>query len=298
MQGFHLDVIIYNRVLLRGGAHASVAGGLFGGDMEGKMIFDGDFHLHTVASDGHSTVQELALAARERGMRVINVSDHSFSSLFCHLTEEKFAEQRRQIDVESAGDATGRGLKILQGIEANVIDEDGTLDVPEDIIRRADVLTAGFHRFVMLMSRPCSRKFLLVNGFMSERERRKLRDYNTGIFLRMLDRYPIDILAHIGHRCPVDLVRVCAACAEKGVYLELNEKHILDTAGLDDAMGAIYDTGVKFIVGSDAHRADRLGAFDNVQTFIKRHGIAADRVYGADGNMPVFKDKTEWKDEL
>lgn len=255
------------------------------------MIFDGDFHLHTRASDGHCTVAELAKTARERGMRTIAVTDHSFSSLFCHQTAEKYQAQRQEIMRE-------HGVNILQGIEANILDENGSLDVPDDVIRRSDVLICGFHRFVALMFKPCSRKFILVNGFMSEGARQKLRDYNTEIFLKALKRYPIDIIAHIGHRCPVDYVKICDACAKAGVYVELNEKHILDTHGIEEDIERILETGVNFTVGSDAHRADSLGRFDKVSAFIKKHGIPPERVFGADGNMPTFKDKSEWKDEF
>ena len=255
------------------------------------MRFDGDFHLHTKASDGHDSVRELAQEACRMNMRAIAVSDHSFSSLFCHQTEEKFRAQREEIDgVE--------GVKIYQGIEANIVDDEGTIDVPDGIIAKADVLTVGFHRFVALMFKPCSRKFLLVNGFLSERERQKLKEFNTRIFLKTLERYPVDIVAHLGHRCPVDYARVAEECAKRDVYVELNEKHILDANGFADNIGAMIDAGAKFVVGSDAHRKDRLGKFEKVGKFLTEHNVPLDRVYGVDGNMPAFKDKSGWKNEL
>ncbi len=255
------------------------------------MVFDGDFHLHTKVSDGHSSVAELVACARARGLKQIAITDHSFSSLICHQTLEKFEAQRAEIDAES-------GLRVYQGIEANIVDEAGSLDVPDEIVRRAEVLTVGFHRFVALMFKPCSRKFLLVNGFMSERARRKLYDYNTEIFLRTLERYPADIVAHIGHRCPVDFVRIAEECAKRDVFVEFNEKHILSTAGFAENFDDILATGVKFIVGSDAHRTDRVGKFDNVRKFLSERNVPLDRVYGVDGNLPSFKDKSEWKNEL
>ncbi len=252
------------------------------------MKFDSDFHMHTTASDGHCTVAELVCAAKERGLKRIAVTDHSFSSIMCHQTLEKFEAQRAEIDAQE-------GVEALQGIEANIISEDGELDVPDEVIRRADVLIAGFHRFVTLMFESESRRFLLVNGFASERARQKLYDVNTSAYLKMIERYPVDIIAHIGHRCPADFVKIAEACAANDVYIEFNEKHILDTRGLDESIDDIVATGVKFTVGSDAHRANRVGKFDNVATFIKKHDIPLDRVYGIDGNVPTFKDRSGWK---
>ena len=252
------------------------------------MTFDSDFHLHTNASDGRCTVSELVCAAKERGLKSVAVTDHSLSGLRRRSTPEKFEAQRAEIYAQE-------GITTLQGIEANIVSEDGEIDVPDEVIRRADVLIAGFHRFAALMRKSEARRFVFVNGFLSERERQKLYDVNTCAYLGLIERYPVDVIAHIGHRCPADFVRIAEACAAHGVYIELNERHIPDTRGLDERMGDMIATGVKFIVGSDAHRADRVGIFDNVADFIKRHDIPLDRVYGIDGNVPAFKDRSGWK---
>ena len=254
------------------------------------MTFDCDFHMHTDASDGRAKVADMIAAAKERGLRQIAVTDHSFSSIICHQTAEKFEAQHAEIEAESDG-----SIKIFQGIEANLVGEDGAIDVPDDIIRRCDVLIAGFHRFVALAFKREARKFVLVNGFAPEWRRQKLKELNTAVFLSAIEKYPIDVIAHLGHRTPVDYGAICRACKDKDVYIELNEKHILDTKGIGEAMDDVIASGVRFIVGSDAHRANRVGKFDNVRTFIEKYGVPLERVYGIDGRMPTFKDKSEWK---
>lgn len=251
------------------------------------MRFIGDYHMHTFASDGKPTVSEIVAAAEEKGLRQIAISDHSFTNFICHMTDEHFDEQRRAIDEARQGE-----LDVLQGIEANLKDPDGNIDVPDEVVAKLDVLTVGFHRFLTPKYVFKQFKFLMVNGFGSERARRKLTDLNTRAFIEAMRKYPVDILAHLGHRTPVDFHKVCAYAAEKGTYVELNAKH-LDT--IEEGIDAALETNVKFIVGSDAHTTDRIADFGEVEKFIQAHNIPLDRVYGIEGNMPTFKDKKEWK---
>ncbi len=242
--------------------------------------------MHTYASDGKPSVAEIAWEARRKGLRQINISDHSFTNFICHMTRKKFEEQSAAIEVERDGE-----LQILQGIEGNLLDPKGNMDVPDDIIRRLDVLTVGFHRFLSLRRVIKHMNFINVNGFGSRFLRQKLIEVNTRAFISAMEKYPVDIIAHLGHRTLVDFARVCQYAAEHDVYVELNVKH-LDTIeeGINDALG----TPVKFIVGSDAHTADKIGEFSAVENFIVKHGIPLERVYGIDGNIPTFKDKKEW----
>ena len=128
-------------------------------------------------------------------------------------------------------------------------------------------------------------------GFGSTRAKQKLKEKNTEAYISVLKSYPVDIVAHLGHRAPVDFKRVCECAEENGAYIELNAKH-LDTLkdGIQDAVAS----GVSFIVGTDAHRADRTGEFKAVEEFIKEQNIPLDRVFGMENRKPVFKNKEGW----
>ena len=249
------------------------------------MRFCGDYHMHTRSSDGHASVEGCVRAAKERGLKEIAISDHSFATFMYHMTEKKFAKQSAEISALS-----GCGVKILQGIEGNLIGN--KLDVPHSVIRKCDVLTVGFHRFISPSKQDGQNKFLRVNGFAGKGKREKLAYLNTEAYLSVMENYPIDIIAHLGHRAIVDFAKVCECAARHNVYIELNAKH-LDTLkdGIADAIGA----GLNFIVGSDAHSADKIGKFEEIEKFIKDNKIPMNRVFGIDGNTPVFKDKKEWK---
>lgn len=250
------------------------------------MKFLGDYHTHTVASDGHSTLAENVATAKRAGLEEIVVSDHGFKSVFANMTPENFEKQQAFIRGENS-------VKVLQGLESNIVLPNGTIDTPDEYIRRLDVLTVGFHRF--LQPKFAFSKFIFTNGFGSRRAKAKLKDLNTRAYVLALEKYPIDIIAHLGHKAPVDPRPIFEKAVETGTYIELNAKH-LDAflPLLDDAI----ECGVKFIVGSDAHKAKDIGAFDDIERFVQNNGIPKERVFGVDGNMPTFKDKTNWRKNI
>jgi len=248
------------------------------------MKFVGDYHLHTYVSDGRATVTRHVRAAKERGLCQIAVTDHSFSTFLYHQSEEKFEKQRNEI--LSLDDS---GVKVFQGIEANIIG--GDLDVPHSVIRKCDVLTAGFHRFISPAKMNGKRRFILTNGFGSKRAKERMTVCNTEAYISVMENYPVDVIAHLGHRAPVDIAKVCECAYKHNVYIELNAKHV---SALADGITSAIDSGVKFIVGTDAHSADKTGEFRAVRDFIDGYGVPLDRVYGLEGNLPVFKDKKEW----
>ena len=248
------------------------------------MKFIGDYHLHTRVSDGRTDIKGHVAAAKAKGLSEIAISDHSFCSLIYHVTEKKLQRQRDEIAA-----LDGCGVKIFQGIEGNILGDE--LDMSDDIIRGLDVLTAGFHRFITPTEMRGERSFYLTNGFGSKSAKQKLIDGNTQNYISVIENYPIDIIAHLGHRAPVDIKSVCECAKRHGVYIELNAKH-LDALeeGIDDAIAS----GVSFIVGTDSHSAKNTGEFAAVEKFILEHKIPLERVFGVDGNMPTFKDKKEW----
>jgi len=245
----------------------------------------GDYHLHTSASDGRVDIAGHIRAAKARGLAEIAICDHSFSTFMFHMTQKKFERQRKEIS-----SLEGHGIKVLQGVEANIIG--ASIDVPHTVIRRCDVLTAGFQRYISPSKRMGESRFLRVNGFGSVAAKEKLVCYNTEAFMSVLENYPVDILAHLGHRAPVDVAKVCECAARHNVYIELNEKHI---DALEQDIGFALESGVKFVLGSDAHSAKNTGGFGKVQRFIEKHGVPEERIYGAYGKLPKFKDKRGWK---
>ncbi len=253
------------------------------------MKICGDYHTHTFASDGRMNVNALARRATDVGLLEVAVTDHSFASTIFHMTRRKWQKQKAQIArVES-------NVKVLHGIEANLVNQKGDIDVPSDVICDCDVLVVGFHRYIGFCGERrggYDRKWLFQNGFCGLDARQKLVEANTAAYVEAMDKFPIDVISHLNHRALVDVGKVCKKAKENGVFVELNEKHLDAIEKYADVM---VESGVNFIVGTDAHGKKKVGKTDKIANFVGKYNIPPERVFGVDGNMPVFKDKKEFQ---
>lgn len=248
----------------------------------------GDYHVHTTHSDGRCGIKKLLEHANRCELCELAITDHSFASTIFHMTERKLARQRRVLKAYEGS------VRVLSGIEANIVNAQGDIDIPDDVIRGLDVLTIGFHRFIGFKGERrggYDRRWLFTNGFCSKGARQMLKERNTQAYISAMSKFPVDIVAHLNHRALVDVKKVCEAAASKGVYVELNEKHI-DV--LCEYAQDIVDSGVRLLVGTDAHSAKKLGKMKKIETFVKKYSIPQDRVYGLDGRAPSFKNKKDW----
>jgi DNA polymerase (family 10) len=193
----------------------------------------GNLHGHTTWSDGAASARAMAEAARERGWAYIAITDHSQAVRVANgLDADRLA---RQIDEIDALNEELDGLTLLKGIEVDIL-EDGSLDLPDDVLERLDIRVGAVHS-----------RFNLA------------RDKQTDRIRRALDGGLVDILAHptgrlIGSRAgyALDLERVIAKAAEVGCALEINAQPArLD---LDDTHARMaIDAGVKLSIATDAH---------------------------------------------
>jgi DNA polymerase (family 10) len=207
----------------------------------------GDLHMHTTASDGHYTIEEMAEAARERGYEYIAITDHSASHGFGDDVSPD--ELRRQIDRARAVEV--EGLTILAGSEVNVL-PDGALDYEDDLLAQLDWVVASVHT-----------SFRMDERAMTDR------------IVRALEHPLVDALGHptgrlIEQRAPydVDIDRVIEAAARTGTFLEINANP--DRRDLPDTYArAAAEQGVTIVVDSDAHRTATLANM--------RYGVATAR---------------------
>ncbi len=193
----------------------------------------GDLHVHTRASDGHATIEEMAQAARQLGLKYIAITDHSASLSVAHgLDETRLQKHLEEIDRvnEKFSD-----FKILKGSEVDIL-EDGRLDYHDSILSQLDLVIIAVHS-----------KFRLS------------RQKQTTRILRAIDSKYISILAHpsgrlLGEReaYDVDMSRIITAASERGCYLELNSQpQRLDLN--DTYCQQAKEQGVLVSINSDAH---------------------------------------------
>ncbi len=202
----------------------------------------GDLHAHSVASDGHDSIRDMALAAKARGLSYMAMTEHSRRLTVARgLDPVRLA---RQIDEIELLNRKLEGVTVLKGIEVDIL-EDGTLDLPDSILSRLDVVVAAVHS-----------KFGLPRARQTER------------ILKALDHPRVSLLAHptgrlIEEREPydVDMARVIRKARAVGCHLELNaHPERLDL--LDSYCRMAKEEGVLVSVNSDAHS---VRDFDNLR---------------------------------
>jgi DNA polymerase (family 10) len=196
----------------------------------------GDLHCHTTATDGRNTLHEMALAARERGLQYLAITDHSRRLTMAHgLDPVRLRKQMAEID---ALNASQPGITVLKGIEVDILDW-GELDLPDSLLSRLDVVIAAVHG-----------KFDLSRARQTER------------ILAAMENPHVSILAHptgrlIEEREPydVDMLAIVRKARRRGVVLEVNAHP--DRLDLTDAHCRMAkDEGVMVAINSDAHATD------------------------------------------
>jgi DNA polymerase (family 10) len=197
----------------------------------------GDFHVHTVMSDGRATMREIAAEAKRRGYEYIGVTDHSPS---LHIAGGISADDLLASIEEARQLSEELGITVLRGTEVDIL-EDGSLDYPDDVLERLDYVIGSVHSH-----------FKMERAEMTER------------VVRAFDNKEMNILGHptgrlIGKREPyqIDLDRVMDEAREKGVLLEVNGfSDRLDLNDLDCRRAK--DRGLMVSMGSDAHGLEHL----------------------------------------
>jgi DNA polymerase (family 10) len=193
-----------------------------------------ELHCHTTWSDGKLPVKEMAEAARDRGYKILAITDHSPSlGITGGLSEEDIKVQRAEID--AAQKDLGNSIRLLQGVEME-IRADGTLDYPDEILTKFDIVCASLH--VSL---------------------RQPREKITERLLNAIRNPKVDMIGHpTGRLIPdregadLDMEAVLAAAAESGVALEINAHPArLD---LDDVYARrAIELGIPLSINTDAH---------------------------------------------
>jgi DNA polymerase (family 10) len=198
----------------------------------------GDLHSHTVASDGHNTIAEMALAARELGYEYLAITDHSASHGFGNAVSPE--QLRRQIERVHEANASIAGIELLAGSEVNIL-PDGSLDYEDDLLAELDWVIASVHT-----------AFAMGEQAMTER------------MITAIEHPHVRAIGHptgrkIEQRAPyaVDLDAVFAAAARTHTMLEINANP--DRRDLSDVHArAALRAGVTIVIDSDAHRTATL----------------------------------------
>lgn len=223
-----------------------------------------DYHTHTKYSHGKDDIIDNVREAKRKNLEILAISEHGPGHYLYGVKEEEILEMRRIIDeINIENESKGLELKVLLGLEANILGFDGKIDVNKKILENIDILLLGYHYGVtpnsikdfigMYILNPIS-KFL---PFL----KKKMIKRNTEAFIKAINRYPVKIITHPGDKVEVDIVRLAKECIKNDVALEINSKH--NCLSVEDIQKIKNLKGLKISLGSDAHKASNVGNVDN-----------------------------------
>lgn len=249
------------------------------------MIY-GDYHTHTVYSHGKGSIEENAAKAVEIGLNELGITDHGFMHRVFNVRKKDWPFLKK--DIQKAREKFP-GLKIFLGLECNILDEYGTIDVDEWQLKDMDLLICGYHKFTKSTSVSQLFKFnlpVLMSGVLHKSSTKRIIA-NTDAYIRAIEKYPIDIISHPGLGFKADLKQLAKAAAHFGTFLELNGKNVSFTPKEAED---ILSEGAKFIINSDAHSPERIGEISKPLDFISKYNIPYSSIENWD-KKPLFRGR-------
>jgi len=218
----------------------------------------GDLHMHTTASDGAATIEQMAIAARERGLKYIAITDHSkrvsmANGLDANRLRKHWEDIRRIRETIS-------GIEILCGIECDIL-EDATMDLPDDVLDEAYWVIAVLHY--------------------------GLKQPGDQIMKRLMTAVTnphVDIIGHcsgrmIGRRegADINFSELLKAAADNQVMMEINAHP--SRLDLDDIhAAAAKDLGIPIVISTDSHSVNGFEVLEYGVDQARRAGLTKDDV--------------------
>ena len=231
-----------------------------------------DLHIHSIAS-GHAlnTVDEISAYAEKCGMTHIAITDHGPAM--------EGAPHGGYFEVSEMVSPKRNDLKIYMGIEANILDLEGTIDLHDPYYSMQKIISAGIHE---------------KTGFSGN----SLQD-NTEALLAVIKKKRCQIITHPWGECfPVDMETVTKAAIANGILLELNDRVFrYPTVPMIKAYKKMIDiikkAGGFFIVGSDSHVKENIGNDSHIMALKDELGLTLDNAINNYANEleEIFDEK-------
>jgi len=193
----------------------------------------GDLQMHTTASDGRNSIEEMALAAKKLGYEYIALTDHSKAVTVANgLDEKRTLEQVKKIREVNA---KGLGIRVLASSEVDVL-KDGRLDLNDEVLAQLDLVLVSIHSYMNLERAEMTDRILAA----IENPYTQIVGHPTGRLVLRRDAYAYD------------MERILDAAHKHGVVLECNASpERLDLK--DTHLRMAKDRGVKIVISTDAH---------------------------------------------
>ncbi|MEW6698062.1 MAG: phosphatase [Bacillota bacterium] len=228
------------------------------------MYLEADLHTHTIAS-GHafSTLKEMVDAAALKGLQMIAITDHGIT--MPGGPHEYYFDQILGLPREISG------VEILRGVEANIIDVNGNLDMPVRLLEKLDFVLAGFHAYTGYQT-----------GSLEQ---------NTRAMVAAIRNPYVHVISHpCNPEYPVDMERVVQAARMAGKALEINNAS-LSLSRPGSAPRCIQmarlaaKNGTLLSINSDAHSCYAVGQADHALELAQSCGVKPEQVINTSKGM-------------
>lgn len=214
--------------------------------MQTRYKIEADTHCHTIASPhAYGTISENIAAASKRGLKALAITDHGpalpDSPHFWHFTNMRVLPRKVN------------GVILLRGVEANIMDTQGGLDLEEDCLENLDWVIASFHK-----------QSFLVSTFAR----------HTEALVRMAYNPHVDLFGHLdAPEYPFDVREVVKACKENGKFVEMNDSSSRIRTGGEEICRKIaiecMVQGVGVVMNSDAHCPWDIGKISTIAALLE-----------------------------
>lgn len=226
------------------------------------MKLKADYHIHSTYSKnkhGKSSIEEIVERASELGLKEIAITDHGPAHYLFGIKRSKINEAKN-IVVEMRKKYPN--LKILYGVEANILDYNGTTDIDSEILKHCDIILCGFHLGALFTSVNDFWNFIVKNKLAKNNAKlyKEMVEKNTQAVISAMNRYNINILTHPGDKIPLNIDKIAQAAEKTNTILEINNSH--GHLNKDEIITA-SKYNVKFVINSDSHIKDKVGSCDN-----------------------------------
>ena len=224
--------------------------------MNPKYRIEADTHCHTVASThAYGTIAENAAAAARLGLQAVAITDHG----------PKLPDAPHPWHFYNMRVLPGMvdGVHILRGVEANIMDTAGTLDMTRDDLAPLDWVIASFHK----QSFPVA-----------------TLEIHTEAMIQAARHPDVDVIGHPdAPEYPVDIPAVVRACRDSGTFIEMNNSSFLIRKGGEPVCRRIAQEcmrqGVQVVVGSDAHCPWDVGSFGRITHMLEDIGFPPELIF-------------------
>lgn len=236
-----------------------------------------DVHTHTIMS-GHaySTLMENAKAASEKGIKVLGTTEHGCA--MPHAPHIWYFNNYKVLPREMYG------VTMLYGVEANIKDYDGNLDMDDETLSKMDIVIGSIHAGAVFET-----------GTVEE---------NTRAFVKTIESGKVDILGHIGNpQVPINFEEVIKCAKENNVLIEINNSsfttsRIGSLENCSKVAKVCKEIGAKIILNSDAHFCTKIGEFTEAVNMLESIEFPEELIINKnpDDLLRLLKDKGRLSD--